>query len=95
MKPDASFAATVETDLRNLLRAEEVYFGEHVTYSGSLEDVKFRPSPGVTITIQSADVGSWRATATHLQSPHWVCGIAVGGPAREEGSHAQPRWWHQ
>jgi hypothetical protein len=95
MKPDARFAVTVETDLRNLLHAEEIYFSEHVTYSASLEDLKFRPSSGVTITIQNADDSSWRAVATHLQSPHWVCDMAVGGPAREEGSHAQPHWRHE
>ena len=94
MRPDARFATTVEADLRNLVLAEEAYFGEHVSYSGSLEDLRFRPSSGVTVTIERADPGSWSAIGTHLQSPHWVCGISVGGMARAEGSHGQPTWWH-
>lgn len=95
MRPDARFATTVEADVRNLVHAEEAYFGEHVTYAASLEDLKFRPSPGVSLTIQMADAGSWSAIATHLQSPHWICGISVGGSARVEGTQAQPTWWHQ
>jgi len=96
MRPDSRFATVVETNLRKLVHAEEAFFAEHVAYSGSLDELKFRPSKGVTVTIQEATSGAWRAIATHLQSPHWVCGIFVGGIARVEGrKQTEPTWWHQ
>jgi len=95
MKPDSRFATVVEGDLRKLVNAEEAFFAEHVGYSASLNDLKFRPSNGVTVTIEEASSGAWRAVATHLQSPHWVCGIFVGGVAREGRQQAEPTWWHQ
>jgi hypothetical protein len=96
MRPDSRFAMLVERDLRNLVNAEEAFFAEHVSYSASIDDLKFRPSNGVTVTIEEASSGAWRAVATHLQSPHWVCGIFVGGVSRSEGhQQAEPTWWHQ
>jgi hypothetical protein len=96
MRPDSRFATTVEADLRNLVKAEEAYFVEHVAYSNSLDALNFRPSSGVTLRIQNADSGAWSAVATHLESPHWVCGIFVGGIARAESRRqAEPTWWHQ
>ena len=96
MRPDARFANVTETDLRRLVSAEEVFFAEHVAYSDSLDALKFRASRGVTVTIQEANVGAWRAIATHIQSPHWVCGIFVGGSSRAEGRlQAEPTWWHE
>jgi len=41
MRPDSRFATVVETDLRNLVHAEEAFFAEHVAYSGSLDELKF------------------------------------------------------
>ena len=96
MKPDSRFATLVETALRNLVNTEEAFFAEHVAYSPSLDELKFRPSNGVTVTIQEATPAAWRAIATHIQSPHWVCGIFVGGVSRTEGwRQAEPTWWHQ
>jgi len=96
VRPDSRFATTVEADLRRLVNSEEVFFGEHVAYSDSLEDLKFRPSNGVAVTIQEATRASWSAIATHIQSPHWVCGIFVGGVSRlERRKQAEPTWWHR
>ena len=96
MRPDSRFATVVETDLRKLVMAQEAYFAEHVAYSNSLADIKFRSSSGVTVRIQDASPGAWSAVATHLRSGHWVCGIFVGGAARAAGRRqAEPTWWHQ
>ncbi len=66
-KEQAAIAA-MKSDLRNLAVAEETYFADYLQYSTSLTAIDFRLSENVTVTIPVADVGGWRATATHGSS---------------------------
>ena len=76
-----AYVATLKTDLRNLVTAEEAYFADHTTYTTSLATTQFQPSQGVTYSVGAASGTGWSATATHVglvgATPSG-CHIAVG-----------------
>ncbi len=49
-----AYVATLKTDLRNLVTAEEAYFADNTTYTTALATTQFDPSQGVTYTVTSA-----------------------------------------
>ena len=76
----AVLKATVIKDMRNsvaksvikqVANAQEAYYGEHDTYSTSLEDLAqyFTWSDPVVVEITRADGESWRGRAWHQKSP--------------------------
>lgn len=84
-------AAALRSDLRNLAVAEEAIFYDSTKYSSDTAALKFRPSPGVIITIAVGATGGWAATATHPLSYPLQCVIYFGtyspvpSPAQQEG----------
>lgn len=84
-------AAALRSDLRNLAVAEEALFYDSTKYSSDTAALKFRPSPGVIITISIPASGGWIATATHPLSFPLQCVIFGGNvtpipaPAQSEG----------
>jgi prepilin-type N-terminal cleavage/methylation domain-containing protein len=83
-------AAALRSDLRNLAIAEEGVFYDSTRYSTDTAALKFRPSPGVIITIVLPPTGGWAATATHPLSYPLRCVIFAGTgtpvtPAEQEG----------
>ena len=85
-------AAALRSDLRNLAVAEEAIFYDSTKYSTDTAALKFRPSPGVIITIAlPVSGGGWSATATHPLSYPLQCTIFYGpvsptpSPATQEG----------
>ena len=84
-------AAALRSDLRNLAVAEEAIFYDSTKYSSDTTALKFRPSPGVVITIVIPASGGWAATATHPLSYPLQCVIFYGSvspipaPAQQEG----------
>ena len=85
-------AAALRSDLRNLSVAEEAIFYDSTKYSTDTAALKFRPSPGVIITIAlPVSGGGWVATATHPLSYPLQCTIFFGPvsplpvPATQEG----------
>lgn len=87
-------AAALRSDLRNLAVAEESYFYDSTAYSTDITALKFRPSPGVIITVTTPSTGTWVATATHPLSYPLMCVIYYGSvaspppPAQQEGTPA-------
>ena len=85
-------AAALRSDLRNLAVAEEAYFYDSTSYSTDVSALKFRPSPGVIITVTVPTTGTWVATATHPLSYPLMCVIFYGNvtpiptPAQQEGT---------
>jgi len=81
---DRAYQATVKSDLRNLVTAEEVYFDDYSTYTTSVATTQFQPSQGVTYTVSAATGTGWSATATHIglvgATPSG-CHVAVGAAA--------------
>lgn len=72
-------AAALRSDLRNLMVAEEAIFYDSTKYSTDTAALKFRPSPGVQLTITLPASGGWVATATHPLSYPLQC-MVFGGP---------------
>ena len=79
-----AYVATVKTDLRNLVTAEEAYFSDHMSYTTALGTSQFAPSQGVTYSVTTATGTGWAATATHVglvgATPSG-CHIAIGTAA--------------
>ena len=76
-----AYVATLKTDLRNLVTAEESYFYDNATYTSSLATTQFLPSQGVTYAIGTANATGWAATATHVGLVGGTpsgCHIAIG-----------------
>jgi hypothetical protein len=69
----------MKDDLLRLVSANEVYYAEKRWYSEDLRTLKgYQASPGVAITILSADADGWTAEATSTLMPGKSCVIHVG-----------------
>ena len=90
-----AYVATMQTDLKNLVTAQEGYYYENgAYYSGAVPDaaLPYSVSDNVGITILSADIGGFSATAAYVGITD-VCAVFVGSaappaPATTEGSPA-------
>ncbi len=90
-----AYVATMKIDLKNLVTAQEGYYYENgVYYSGAVPDaaLPYSVSDNVSITILSADIGGFSATAAYVGIAD-VCAVFVGSaappaPATAEGSPA-------
>jgi type IV pilus assembly protein PilA len=69
--------ASLKTDLRNLVTAQESYLAYYATYAGSITSLNYQPSPGTTVTLGAASQSGWSATAASTGSSH-TCGIFYG-----------------
>jgi prepilin-type N-terminal cleavage/methylation domain-containing protein len=70
-----AYLASVKTDLRNLVTAEEAYFSDNTTYTNSLATTQFNPSKGNTYTVTGASGTGWAATATNT----YLVGASIPG----------------
>ncbi len=88
--------ASMKSDLRNLVTAEEAYFSDYNTYAPAVGAaqaagvVAFTPSTGNVLTLAAVTAGGWNATMTNpaVNSPAQTCGIFVGTAARPGGMPA-------
>ncbi len=69
--------ATMVSDLRNLAAAEEGFWSATRRYTVDTGAIGLRLSPGVSVTLESADSTGWSARATHAASSV-VCSIFYG-----------------
>jgi len=91
-----AYVATLKSDLRNLVTAQEAYLaGNGSYYSGPVPaaGTGLTASSGVTVTLSNVTNAGWSATATHVAAPDWMCAVYVGAappvaPATAEGSIA-------
>jgi type IV pilus assembly protein PilA len=89
-----AYTASMRTDLRNLVTAEEAYFSDNSSYASTTAAVStsFHVSAGNTVTFVGATATGWSATATSTYVPATatghLCGVWVGGAASEPGSIA-------
>lgn len=61
---ERAFYAAVKSDLKNLAAQQEIYYATNYSYAGSLDDLGFVSSDGVTVTPSATSAG-WSATASH------------------------------
>jgi prepilin-type N-terminal cleavage/methylation domain-containing protein len=69
--------ASMVSDLRNLAAAQEEYWNATKRYSADTSAIDLTLSPGVSITLESADSTGWSARATHSAGPT-ICAIFYG-----------------
>ena len=74
---EKAYIASMKSDLRNLVTAEESYFADYVTYTSNL-GTNYNTSAGVTVTINNPTGTGWQATAAHTATTK-TCTIYVGG----------------
>jgi prepilin-type N-terminal cleavage/methylation domain-containing protein len=76
--------ATMKSDLRNLMNAQESYLaGNNTYYDGPVPaaGTAFAASSGVTISLVDVTASGWAASATHAATPDWTCAVFVGSAA--------------
>ncbi|HLB37715.1 MAG TPA: prepilin-type N-terminal cleavage/methylation domain-containing protein [Gemmatimonadales bacterium] len=91
---EKAYIASMKSDLRNLVTAEEAYFSDNsLMYTTSLATTQYNSSAGVTVTITAAAGTGWSATASH-NATTVTCAIYAGdasfvtAPAVNEGEPA-------
>jgi len=80
---EKSYLATMKSDLRNLVSAQEGYLADSLSYySGAIPSaaLAYRPSTGTTVTIVTATASGWQATATYAGTSR-ACAIFYGNVA--------------
>jgi prepilin-type N-terminal cleavage/methylation domain-containing protein len=84
---DKAKLASVKTDLRNMMTAQEAYFSDaSAGYTSTLTTTMFQPSAGNTFTT-AGTANSWSGTVTNASitvNPK-SCTVTVGGTATTDG----------
>lgn len=81
--------ATLESDLHNLIAAQELYFADAGEYATDVTALDYRSSPGVDVTIDEGSGGGWSASATWGPATT-VCTIWIGNVSAPAGSEGVP-----
>ena len=74
---EKAYIASMKSDLRNLVTAQESYFADQVSYTTSTTNLNYNPSTGNTVTIGTATGTGWNATESNTGTSK-TCGIYVG-----------------
>jgi type IV pilus assembly protein PilA len=74
---EKAYMASMKSDLRNLVTAEEAYFSDNTSYTTATTNLNYKESSGVTVAIGSADGKGWNATAYHNATTK-TCGLYIG-----------------
>jgi len=74
----------IQSDLRNLVTAEEAYFDSHYTYTDDLSLLDYNLSPNVAIEFVEATAAGWSAKGTHANTTA-ECGIYIGSATAPSG----------
>jgi prepilin-type N-terminal cleavage/methylation domain-containing protein len=89
---ERSYIATMKSDLHNLITMQEGYLSDNGTYyAGAIPNaaLPYRPSSGTTVTIVTATVSGWQATASYTgttkTSALFYGNIAALAPANVNG----------
>lgn len=81
--------AALRSDLHNLIAAQESYLFEAGQYASDATDLEYSSSPGVTVTIEEATAGGWRATASR-DAGAATCTMWVGVVSAPVGNEGVP-----
>ena len=87
---EKAYLASMKSDLRNLVTAEEAYFADSVKYTTNL-GTAFSTTSGVVGPTIALTADGWTANVSHTTTPK-TCAIYVGStalaPATKEGAPA-------
>ena len=84
---EKAYIASMKSDLRNLITAQEAYFSDNnSTYAASTTALgtTYKASSGVNVTFGTVTNTGWTATSSHTSTAK-TCSIAVGGTATNAG----------
>lgn len=70
-----ALTASAQSDLRNLVVAQDSHFNDHRSYSADLDALGVTASGGVTLTVQQSSATGWSAIATYRNGQ---CAIYYG-----------------
>ena len=85
---EKAYLATMKSDLRNLITAQEAYFADNTVYTTSLPATMYTVSTGVvgpTITVQSSDYQVWVSNLNTTRTCAIFIGTSAFAPATKEG----------
>ena len=88
---EKAYLATMKTDLRNLVTAEEGYFSDNQAFTNDLGALGFSPSKNVNVTIGAPSANGWSATATHVIATGRTCTVGVGDQVPAGGKDGVPQ----
>jgi type IV pilus assembly protein PilA len=84
---EKAYIASMKSDLRNLITAQEAYFSDnnssYASSTGAL-GTNYKASSGVTVTMGTVTNTGWAATASQ-NSTAKTCALTVGGGSTNEG----------
>jgi prepilin-type N-terminal cleavage/methylation domain-containing protein len=84
---EKAFVASMKSDLRNLITAQEAYYADNTSnYAQATTNLgtNYASSPGVTVTLSAVTTTGWTATASSTGTSK-TCSITLGGSATTDG----------
>ena len=84
---EKAYVASMKSDLRNLITAQEAYFSDNnSSYAQGTANLgtNYKASSGITVTISGTTNTGWKATATSVSTAK-TCTIQLGGGSTDEG----------
>ncbi len=84
---EKAYVASMKSDLRNLITAQEAYFSDNNSlYAQSTTNLgtNYKASSGITVTLGGVTNTGWQATATSVSTAK-TCTITLGGGSTIEG----------
>jgi len=84
---EKAYVASMKSDLRNLITAQEAYFSDNNSqYAQSTANLgtNYKASSGITVTLNSVTNTGWAASATSMSTAK-TCQITLGGGSTNEG----------
>ena len=88
-----AYYASMKSDLRNMMTAQESYNYDHQTYTTVLDSLNMNLSSGDSLTIVQGTASGWSAWVTNPEAAPHMCAVFVGtaspiAPATDEGQIA-------
>ena len=90
---EKAYVASMKSDLRNLVTAQEAYFSDNTLY-GTIASLgtNFKASTGVTVDVTKALGTGWEAKASHTALPATkTCTIWIGTPEVAGSNEGEPK----
>src|ERR1051326_7310874 len=85
---EKAYLPTEKSDLRNLITAQESYFGDNTAYTTALPATMYATSTGVTgptITVATSNYTAWVGNANTTRTCAVYIGTTALAPANKEG----------
>ena len=82
---EKAYMATMKTDLRNLVTAQEAFFSDNQAFTNDLVAANYAASKNVTVTVTNVGVDGWTANSVHALVSTKQCDVYVGTDATNAG----------